>query len=156
MATYLLGPPRAGAGERDVRLWYRCPCGTHEDNNPSFCIDPGKKSGHCFGCGKSVDAVGLVRLLNPGMTFPEALAYLVAALPLRDAAGPAPTSRPASPPAAPAGPSGLPESDALALVGAAAARLWSPEGSDALAYLTGPRQPPPTRFAPPGSGGHPG
>ena len=32
----------------------------------------------------------------------------------------------------------MPEADALALVEAAAARLWTPEGADALAYLTGP------------------
>jgi len=42
-------------------------------------------------------------------------------------------------PEPPPEPSGLPEADALALVEAAAARLWSPEGVDALAYLTGPR-----------------
>jgi hypothetical protein len=34
-------------------------------------------------------------------------------------------------------PSVLPEADALALVDAAAARLWTPEGADALAYLHG-------------------
>jgi hypothetical protein len=33
----------------------------------------------------------------------------------------------------------MPEADALALLEAAAARLWSPEGMEALAYLTGPR-----------------
>jgi hypothetical protein len=33
----------------------------------------------------------------------------------------------------------MPEADALALVESAAARLWSREGADALAYLTGPR-----------------
>ena len=32
----------------------------------------------------------------------------------------------------------MPEADALALVEAAAARLWTPEGADALAYLHGP------------------
>jgi hypothetical protein len=32
----------------------------------------------------------------------------------------------------------MPEADALALVDAAAARLWTPEGAHALAYLTGP------------------
>jgi hypothetical protein len=32
----------------------------------------------------------------------------------------------------------MPEADALALVEAAAARLWTPEGADALVYLTGP------------------
>jgi hypothetical protein len=36
-------------------------------------------------------------------------------------------------------PKGLPEADALALVIEAAARLWRPEGSDALAHLTGRR-----------------
>src|SRR5207237_1119310 len=39
----------------------------------------------------------------------------------------------------PAGPAGVPRADALTLVEAAADRLWTREGSDALAYLTGPR-----------------
>ena len=71
-----------------------------------------------------------------GLTFPEAVAYLTG--------GPAPSgksaTRPATRPAPkpPPEPSGLPEADALALVEAAAARLWTPEGADALAYLTGP------------------
>ena len=47
-----------------------------------------------------------------------------------------PIKSPTRPPAdASAGPSGMPEADALTLVEAAAARLWTPEGRDALAYL---------------------
>src|SRR5262249_43747050 len=54
-----------------------------------------------------------------------------------------PTCVSSHPPGGPAdrphGSSGLPEADALALVEASVARLWSPEGAEALAYLTGPR-----------------
>jgi hypothetical protein len=43
---------------------------------------------------------------------------------------------PKSPPAAP---KGMSAAEALDLVLEAEARLWAPEGSEALAYLTGPR-----------------
>ena len=138
MATSLLGPAPGRRGERGRRLWWCCPLGTHEDRNPSFCVDPGKGWWRCFGCGENGDAAALVMRLQ-NVTFPEAVAHLTG--------GPA-TTRPGKAPARPVvkpkpeplpEPSGLPEAAALALVGDADARLWSPEGAAALAYLTGRR-----------------
>ena len=135
LATRLLGPAPGRRGERGRKLWWPCPF--HEDANPSFCVTPGKPWWHCFGCGQSGDAMALVRRLNPSMSFPEAVAILTGgAVPARKTATkPAATPAPKPPPET----SGLPEADALALVEAAAARLWSPEGAEALAHLTGPR-----------------
>jgi DNA primase len=143
VVTRLLGPASGRRGERGRRLWWSCPLGTHEDRNPSFVVDPAKGQWHCYGCGEHGDAVALVKRLR-NATFPEAVAFLTG--------GPAPRStskaatRPATRPVArpafesPPEPSGLPEADALILVEASTARLWSPEGADALAYLTGPKR----------------
>jgi hypothetical protein len=137
VATRLLGPAPGRRGERGRRLWWRCPF--HDDGNPSFCVEPGKGWWRCFGCGERGDAAALVMRLG-SMSFPEAIAYLTGGpAPARPAK--APTRPVASPePARTAGPSGLPEADAVALVEAAAARLWTPEGALALAYLTGPER----------------
>ena len=137
VATNLLGPAPGRRGERG--LWWPCPF--HEDRNPSFRVDPSKGLWKCFGCGLYGDAAALaMRLRN--LTFPEARSFL--------AGGPAPVgkTRPGPRPPAPARddrpvrppaePTGLPEADALALVEDATARLWTPEGADALSYLTGP------------------
>lgn len=142
VATNLLGPAPGRRGERSRRLWWSCPRGTHEDRNPSFSVDPGKGWWRCYGCGAHGDATALVMMLR-NATFPEALAFLTGG-PALTRPGNAPAKAPnrplVKPPAEPPSePSGLPEADALALVGAAAARLWSPEGVDALSYLTGPR-----------------
>ncbi len=136
VATSLLGPPPGRNGERGRRLWWRCPF--HGDQNPSFVIEPGKPTWHCFGCGEHGDAASLVMKLEH-LTFPEALTYLLGSP--APAAVPRPRPRPpARPdPRPPAGPSGLPVADALALVAGSSARLWTPEGAEALAYLTGPR-----------------
>jgi hypothetical protein len=138
VATRFLGPAPGRRGERGRKLWWACPF--HEDHNPSLCVEPGKPWWRCYGCDAKGDAVDLARRLNPGWSFPEAVAFLVG--------GPSPTKpgkaveRPAARPRPdpPLRPSGLPEAEALALVEAAAARLWSPEGAEALAYLTGPRR----------------
>jgi CHC2 zinc finger/Toprim-like len=133
VTTGLLGPAPGRRGERGRRLWWYCPF--HEDRNPSFCVDPGKRAWRCYGCGQNGDAAALVMRLR-NLSFPEAVAFLTG--------GPAPTRRtPIRPPTRPAPkpspkPSGLTEGDAAALVQAAAARLWTPEGADALVYLTGP------------------
>jgi hypothetical protein len=138
VATNLLGPAPGRRGERGRRRWWSCPF--HEDRNPSFCVDPGRAWWRCFGCGASGDAAALVMRLE-GVTFPEAVARLTGGpvparnVPTRPSQRPAPSPRPEPPPE----PSGLPEADAGALVDAAAARLWTPEGAGALAYLTGPR-----------------
>lgn len=134
VATGLLGPAPGRRGESGRRLWWPCPF--HEDQNPSFCIDSGSVWWHCFGCGEHGDAADLLMKIR-GVTFPEAVRELtggpvaIGKAPVRLAVKP--TSKPAPQP------SGLPEADALALVEPAEPSLWSPEGVDALAYLTGPR-----------------
>src|SRR5262245_42422710 len=158
VATRLLGPAPGRRGARSARrLWWVCPF--HEDSNPSFCIKPGGREWRCWGCGLKGDAIELVRRLNPGWTFPEAVAFLTGqpvpsgghSKPWKPSKPPAtdpvrpsmPTDRPpAGPPAKaaerpPGGPTGLPPADALALVTEAEKRLWSPEGRAALAYLEG-------------------
>ncbi len=62
VATGLLGPAPGRIGERGRRLWWPCPF--HDDRNPSFCIDPGKTSWRCFGCGEQGDAASLVMRLG--------------------------------------------------------------------------------------------
>ena len=73
------------------------------------------------------------------MTFPEAVAHLAGKpAPSEKPTRPRPpaASQPAKAPESPARQaSGLPLADALKLVEEAAARLWTPEGADALAYL---------------------
>ena len=157
VATRLLGQPPGRRGERSARrLWWKCPF--HEDFNPSFCIKPGGRRWRCWGCGAKGDAIELVRRLNPGWSFPEAVAYLTGrpvpsgghckpSKPWKPpAAGPVRPSMRSDPPAGPpvraAGsppdvPKGLLPADALALVDEAAKRLWTPEGRAALAYLRG-------------------
>ncbi len=136
VATALLGAPPGRRGEHGRRSWWNCPI--HDDANPSFCVDPERGTWYCFGCGEHGDAASLVMRIK-GIPFPEAVAYLTGgALPAgQDVPRPKPPDRRGSKP--PAGPSGLPEAEALALVAESSARLWSPEGSEALAYLTGPR-----------------
>src|SRR4051812_21075727 len=75
--TRLRGPAPGRRGERSRRkLWWSCPLGTHEDLNPSFCVEAGMPWWRCYGCGERGDAAALVMRLC-GMTFPEAVAYLV-------------------------------------------------------------------------------
>ncbi len=134
VATRLLGAPgrRGGRG-----LWWRCPF--HEDANPSFTIHDreGRQRWKCFGCGEHGDAPALAMKLG-GMTFPEAVRFLTGGhAPSGSRSLQSPKTRP-TPEVKPERRSeGMPEADALALVGAAAARLWVPEGAEALAYLRG-------------------
>ena len=131
VAINLLGPAKKREGRR--LLWL---CPFHDDHNPSFSVDPARKRWDCRPCGIGGDAAALV-MRYERKTFPEALAYLTGGpTPTRKApTSPAPKPKPKPPP----DPSGLPEADALALVEDSAARLWTPEGADPLAYLTGPR-----------------
>jgi len=136
VAIRLLGEPPGRRGERGRRLWWSCPF--HPDHNPSFCVDPDKPWWRCYGCEAKGDAAALVmRVIR--CTFPEAVAYL--------SGGPPPAGRPRLPkpgprpePPADPGPTGMIPEAAEALVAESVARLWSPEGSDALAYLTGPER----------------
>src|SRR3954454_21643545 len=73
VATSILGPSPGRRGERGRRLWWPCPF--HDDNNPSFCVEPGKGWWKCFGCGASGDTAKLVMRLE-AKTFPEAIASL--------------------------------------------------------------------------------
>ena len=142
VATRLLGPAPGRRGARGRRLWWSCPLKTHEDRNPSFCVDPEKRRWHCYGCGESGDAAALVMRLEE-VKFPDAVAILTGGPSFSGKLRTRPKTEPNSmgfsnrPESAP---SGLSEADALALVEAASARLWTPDGADALAYLTGPRR----------------
>ncbi|MGO9922236.1 MAG: CHC2 zinc finger domain-containing protein [Isosphaeraceae bacterium] len=153
VVTALLGPAPGRRGEKSRRrLWWRCPLGTHEDGNPSFCVAPGKGTWKCWGCGERGDAAELVMRLK-GWTFPEAARWLAEQAGIATAstssrpAAPSggtpsrpmpPAAKPGKAPApAPETPSGLPLTDALKLVEDAAVRIWTPEGRPALEYLHG-------------------
>jgi DNA primase len=137
VATALLGPAPGRRGGKG-RLWWKCPF--HDDKNPSFHVNPIKKTWTCYGCSERGDAAALVMKLKH-CTFPEAVAYLAGKpTPSGKPTRPRPpaASQPAKAPERPAKQSsGLPPADALKLVEDAAARLWTPEGADALAYLRG-------------------
>lgn len=130
VATSLLGPAPGRRGERGRKLWWPCPF--HNDANPSFGIDPGKPTWKCWGCGEHGDAANLLMRLER-LTFPEAVRRLTGG-PLgltthRTPPRPAPTpSRDGS--------RGLPVAAAMNLVAEAEARLWTPEGAEALDHLT--------------------
>jgi hypothetical protein len=133
--TRYLGPPPGRRGERGKNRWWLCPF--HDDRNPSLSVTPGKPWWRCWTCGERGDAAKFV-MRYEGKSFPEAIGTLLGGtVPSRS---PAPRKPPGKPTAkTPTEPSGLPEADALALAEAAEARLWTPEGAEALAYLTGPR-----------------
>jgi hypothetical protein len=128
--TRLLGSP-VGRGRRP-----RWPCPFHDDHDPSLGLMPSGRRCRCFVCGKSWDAIDLVCGLNPGLGRAEAARYLLGEpTPL----GPARPPRPKPQPIIHQGrTSGLDAAEALALVEEAERGLWSAEGADALAYLTGP------------------
>lgn len=131
VAAALLGEP---ARQDASGLWWVCPF--HPDRNPSFVVRHG--GWKCFGCGARGDAVDLVRQLE-GLAFPDAARRAV------ELSGGVGTFEPSSyrPKAAQAAarpranPSGLPAVEAARTVEAAVARLWSPAGAEALAYLRG-------------------
>jgi hypothetical protein len=128
IVSSLLGPPPGRRGERSTLDWWLCPL--HPDRNPSFTVDPVRGRWRCYGCGASGDDATLIMKVR-NVPFPVAKAELLGGM-----NHPAP-SRPRPAPAArqPA-PAGLSEPDARALVEAARARLWSPQGASALEWLT--------------------
>ena len=134
VATALLGEPEGRRGERGRKLWWVCPF--HADANPSFCVDPGQLWWRCYGCGENGDAAGLVMRVE-GVTFPEAVARLVGGGVETRTHRPQPRPRPAPEPERP---SGLPAGEARILVEESEARLWSPEGAEALSHLTTERR----------------
>ncbi|MCA1686252.1 MAG: hypothetical protein LC745_09795 [Planctomycetia bacterium] len=123
---------------RKGRPWWVCPF--HDDKNPSLVVKRskgGRPYFRCYGCDARGDAATFVMRFR-SMTFPEAVAHLTGKPAPSGKTAPRPGPAPRPEPKPPAGPSGMPEADALALVEAAAARLWTPEGTEALAYLKGP------------------
>jgi hypothetical protein len=139
VVTALLGP---AAKRRGRRLLWCCPL--HRDRHPSFEVDPRRQTWKCWPCDLGGDAPALVMKLR-GVAFPEAVRVVAelsgVVVPLGRSAGP-PLREPAAvcskaPDPPPERSRGLSPADATALVTEAAQRLWSPEGTEALAYLHG-------------------
>jgi DNA primase len=61
---------RAGTG-------YKANCPFHHEKTPSFNVSPAKQFYHCFGCGKSGNAIGFV-MDHEGLLFMDALKKLAA------------------------------------------------------------------------------
>ena len=59
---------------RKGNTWRGC-CPFHKEKTPSFHVNPTRGQGYCFGCKKSVDAIGFVTE-NDGLTFVEAVTML--------------------------------------------------------------------------------
>jgi DNA primase len=140
VATNLMGPAPGRRGEGGRRLWWSCPF--HQDRNPSLAIEPGKPFWRCFGCGEHGDAANLVMRLR-GVGFPEAVRVVTELAGFQNPKTPRVLGswtehRPSESPASqtPERSSGLPVDHAMALV-TGAARLWTPEGTEALTYLHG-------------------
>jgi|APTNR8051073442_1049403.scaffolds.fasta_scaffold08686_3 hypothetical protein len=55
-------------------IHFKAPCPFHEETTPSFTIYP-DNHGYCFGCGTSVDVIGLIQKLD-GIGFHEACVKL--------------------------------------------------------------------------------
>ncbi len=148
VATALLGPAAKRSGRH--LLW---PCPFHDDRNPSLQVDPGRRCWKCWPCDLGGDAPALVMKLR-GVGFPEAVRTVAelagiatpSSKPTRPRPRPGP-ARTSMPPAGPLGvaaaekppgePTGLSPANALAVVDESAARLWTPGGAAALAYLEG-------------------
>lgn len=58
---------------------YTCCCPFHNEKTPSFVVSPSRNIAHCFGEGKSWDAIGFIEDYRH-MTFYEAVEYLAAKL----------------------------------------------------------------------------
>ncbi len=143
VVTNLMGPAQGRRGKGSSRkLWWPCPFGTHEDRKPPFSVDPDKRSWHCFGCREHGDEIELVKKLHNASVL-EAREYLTGGPnpprpgEARGGTNTRPTTRARTKP--PITPTGLPETDALALVEAATERLRKSDGAGGLANLTGPR-----------------
>lgn len=61
-------PDLKKAGKNWVAL-----CPFHKEKTPSFGVVESKEFYYCQGCGASGDAIGFVREMNPGMSFPAAV-----------------------------------------------------------------------------------
>ncbi len=134
VARLLMGDPEGRKGERGRRLWWRCPF--HEDHNPSFCIDPGRPSWHCFGCRAHGDAAELVMRFRR-VSFREAVMFLVREFRLDafDGTPPSPPRPRRTPRRTDQREMAACQAAALALVTQAAARIWTPDGQAGLDEL---------------------
>ncbi|MES2982737.1 MAG: DNA primase [Verrucomicrobiota bacterium] len=56
---------------------YKANCPFHHEKSPSFNVSPSKQFFHCFGCGKSGNAIGFV-MEHEGLVFMDALKKLAA------------------------------------------------------------------------------
>lgn len=131
VATNLLGPAPGRRGGKG-RLWWRCPF--HDDKNPSFHVNPVKRTWKCYGCSEHGDAAALVMKMKQ-CGFPEAVSWLAEQAGISPRSSrttsakptgprPPPASKLAKPPDATQERSaGLPLADALKLVEAAADHL---------------------------------
>src|SRR5262249_34855518 len=110
------------------------------------CVDPGRLRWKCFGCGEHGDAATLVMKLQ-GVGFPESI-RIVAELagvvvpsgrsfPLRRGSRPPATIATKAPSKPPERSSGLPLTEAVALVEQAARRLHEGNEPTVLSYLRG-------------------
>ena len=53
----------------------RCRCPIHGGMNYNCALYPGDRGYKCFSCGSAGDVISLVRNVNTGMSFPEAIAW---------------------------------------------------------------------------------
>ena len=110
-------------------------CPFHEDKSPSFGLVKGKPGlWHCFGCGKSGDAIDFLRHRH-GLSFRDACERLAAgqALPIGISGTPARRRRPSVRQSVP--PSATWATKAATMADEAAAALWVPAGILGLEYL---------------------
>jgi CHC2 zinc finger/Toprim-like len=142
VATALLGSAEKQSGRR---LYWRYPF--HDDHSPSFQVDTAMHRWRCWPCGLGGDAPALVMKLD-GVGFPEAVRTVAELAGVVVLSGPPIRSGPAPPSVrvaagtpgkaaarSPERPSGLERPEAERLTAQASERLWTPEGTKALAYL---------------------
>jgi len=55
-------------------LWWAC-CPFHDENTPSFAVNPDRQTFNCYGCNEHGDVIDLVMKLK-GFCFKDALVYL--------------------------------------------------------------------------------
>ena len=154
VATVFLAPAPGRRGEKGRPL---VEVSVPRRQEPIVPCQPDQADLDVLGCCEEGDAAALVMKLR-GLTFPEAVAYLTGKpAPSGKPTRPRPpaASRPSRPPQPRRHPRGCPWPMPWLWWRNAAARLWTPEGADALAYLGGRGL---TRGddPPPASGGRPG
>lgn len=64
---------------RGRQLWGCCPLPGHQDDSPSFSVDPAKQLWHCWGCGRGGDVFAFATAMSGASSFTTAL-HVVAAI----------------------------------------------------------------------------